>query len=164
MRILGVDPGTNLLGLGLIDEVNHGNGFTLVEMRILDLKKIERKKVGAIILKEVSEFIEEYKPDCMAIEDQFIGINLRSGLKVNEAKMSAILAAQLASLPYYEYSPTTVKKSATGNGNADKEYVATIVCGILEITKKPEYYDVTDALAVAICHANRRYLKEMNYV
>jgi len=153
MKVLGIDPGTNLLGMGIIEEDR--KGMRCVAAGLLDLRKQDRKKVGQVIYQAISFVIAEYHPDALAIEDQFIGVNPRSGLKVNEAKMAAILAAQMAGIPHYEYAPAAVKKSACGCGNADKEYVAKVVCGILKLADRPKYFDVTDALAVAICHLNK---------
>jgi crossover junction endodeoxyribonuclease RuvC len=156
MRILGIDPGTNLLGMAVLEEDrSNSNGIILVASGLLDLRKESRKQVDKIVFSEVRKAIQDWAIEELAIEDQFIGVNPRSGMAVAKAKNAAILAAQMANIPHFEYSPTTVKHSATGAGNADKECVSQIVCSILGIKKKPSHYDETDAMAVAICHLNK---------
>ena len=157
MRILGIDPGTYLMGLAVLEENNRGE-ISLIASGVLDLRKEERKKVDKIIFQSVAQAIKDYSPDAMAIEDQFIGVNPRAGLTIAKAKNAAILAAQMANLPYQEYSPSQVKLAATGQGNATKEAVAVMVCSLLKI-QSPKHFDETDAMAVALCGLNRRMLR-----
>ncbi len=100
----------------------------------------------------VCEVIRQYKPDAFAIEAPFFGKNVQSMLKLGRAQGVAIAAAMQAELSVTEYSPKKVKMSITGNGNADKEQVWKMLQRILNIEEKPQYFDATDALAVAMCH------------
>ena len=149
--ILGIDPGTLLMGYGIIEI--KGTAMTMKEMNVL---KLSGKKDNYIRLqlihKKVAELIEKHKPDEFAIEAPFFGKNIQSMLKLGRAQGVAIAAAISAGLPVTEYSPKKVKQSITGNGNADKEQVWKMLQRLLTLKEVPQYYDATDALAVAVCH------------
>jgi crossover junction endodeoxyribonuclease RuvC len=149
--ILGIDPGTLIMGHGII-AVN-GNSMQLLEMNVLKLsgKKDNYDRLQMIHLQVVS-LIKKYKPHEFAIEAPFFGKNVQSMLKLGRAQGVAIAAAISAGLPVTEYSPRKIKQSITGNGNADKEQVWKMLQHILTIKERPEHFDATDALAVAICH------------
>ncbi len=149
--ILGVDPGTNVMGYGLI-EVN-GSKITVLQYGVLQLKSYSNH---AVKLKKIYDstlrLITEYLPDEMAIEAPFFGTNVQSMLKLGRAQGVAIAAALSRDIPYVEYAPKKIKQSVTGNGNASKEQVAAMLLQILKIKEAPKFLDATDALAVALCH------------
>lgn len=149
--ILGIDPGTNVMGYGLIHQ--KGNKISLVTMGILKLGKYSNH---ALKLKKIFErtlgLIEEYKPDELAIEAPFFGKNVQSMLKLGRAQGVAMAAALYKDLPIFEYSPKKIKQSITGNGNASKEQVAAMLENIVVFDEVPEFLDATDGLAAAVCH------------
>jgi crossover junction endodeoxyribonuclease RuvC len=149
--ILGIDPGTLVMGHGII--AVSGSSMQLLEMNVLKLsgKKDNYDRLQSIYLQIVS-LIKKYKPHEFAIEAPFFGKNVQSMLKLGRAQGVAIAAAISAGLPVTEYSPRKIKQSVTGNGNADKEQVWKMLQHLLTIKQRPEHFDATDALAVAICH------------
>lgn len=153
--ILGIDPGTNIMGYGLI--ACKGNNTSLLTLGVVHLSKFSNQ---AIKLKNIFErtlsLIEEYKPDEFAIEAPFYGENVQSMLKLGRAQGVAMAAALTRSIPIFEYSPRKIKQSITGNGNASKQQVANMLLKLLSITEIPEHLDATDGLAVALCHFNQR--------
>lgn len=149
--ILGIDPGTLIMGYSVIE--SFGTKIILHEMRSLKLSnKIEGYERLHLIYKKVTEIIKEFKPDEFAIEAPFFGKNVQSMLKLGRAQGVAIAAAMQSRLPITEYSPRKVKQSITGNGNAAKEQVWKMLQQILSLKEMPDYFDATDALAVAMCH------------
>jgi crossover junction endodeoxyribonuclease RuvC len=149
--ILGIDPGTIIMGYGLIKVQQ--NKIALLEMGVLKPgnTKDSYKKLQ-LIYNTVSGLIIKYKPDSFAIEAPFFGKNVQSMLKLGRAQGVAIAAAMRHNLDVTEYSPKKVKQSVTGNGNADKEQVMKMLQRILSFTENPKHFDATDALAVAVCH------------
>lgn len=149
--ILGIDPGTNIMGYGLIHQ--QGNKIRLITLGILKLGKYSNH---AIKLKKIFErtmaIIEEHKPDELSIEAPFFGKNVQSMLKLGRAQGVAMAAALYKDLPIFEYSPKKIKQSITGNGNASKEQVAGMLANLVELGDAPEFLDATDALAAAVCH------------
>ena len=149
--ILGVDPGTLLMGYGII-EINSN----VIFMREMSVLKLSGKKDNytrlQLIHKKIEELIDKHQPHQFAIEAPFFGKNVQSMLKLGRAQGVAIAAAISAGLPVTEYSPKKVKQSITGNGNADKEQVWKMLQRMLSLKEIPQYYDATDALAVAVCH------------
>jgi crossover junction endodeoxyribonuclease RuvC len=149
--ILGIDPGTLIMGHGII-AVN-GSTVQLLEMNALKLSgKKDNYERLQLIHQEVVSLIKKYKPHEFAIEAPFFGKNVQSMLKLGRAQGVAIAAAIGAGLPVTEYSPRKIKQSITGNGNADKEQVWKMLQHILILKEKPKHFDATDALAVALCH------------
>ena len=150
--ILGIDPGTLMMGYGIIEIYSNSN-IRLKEMNVLKLsgKKDNHERLQ-LIHQKILCLIEEYQPHEFAIEAPFFGKNVQSMLKLGRAQGVAIAAAMSANLSVTEYSPKKVKQSITGNGNADKEQVWQMLQRILLIDARPKHYDATDALAVAICH------------
>ena len=149
--ILGVDPGTNILGYGLIHIQD--KKMKLIAMGVLRLEKIpdHALKLQKIFNKIVS-LIEEYKPDELSIEAPFFGKNVQSMLKLGRAQGVAIAGALSKNLPIQEYSPKKIKQSITGNGNASKEQVSEMLKTLLNFKETPEFLDATDGLAAAVCH------------
>lgn len=153
--ILGIDPGTNIMGYGLIH--HKGNKIELITLGVLKLggfpdHGIKLKK----IFERTRSLITEYKPDELAIEAPFYGKNVQSMLKLGRAQGVAMAAALSLGIPIFEYSPRKIKQSITGKGNASKEQVAGMLNTLLLIKDPPEYMDATDGLAVAVCHYFQR--------
>jgi crossover junction endodeoxyribonuclease RuvC len=149
--ILGIDPGTVVMGFGII-EVN-GQAIRLLEMGVLKLSaRKDAYERLELIHRKVGELILSFRPTGFAIEAPFFGKNVQSMLKLGRAQGVAIAAAIQHGLPVTEYSPRKIKQSITGNGNADKEQVWKMLCHITPIRETPAYLDASDALAVAICH------------
>jgi crossover junction endodeoxyribonuclease RuvC len=150
--ILGIDPGTIIMGYGLI--AVKGQKLELIEMGVLKLaSKTDAYQRLERIHDKVCSLIRLNKPHEFAIEAPFFGKNVQSMLKLGRAQGVAIAAAMQTGLPIAEYSPKKVKQSITGNGNAGKEQVMSMVQKLLKIKEEPAYLDATDAVAVAICHA-----------
>jgi crossover junction endodeoxyribonuclease RuvC len=149
--ILGFDPGTNIMGYGLIG--CNGKKFELITLGIIHLSKLENH---ALKLQKIHErslaIIDMYHPDEVALEEPFFGKNVQSMLKLGRAQGVAMAAALHRGLPIFEYSPKKVKQSITGNGNASKEQVAGMLQSILNFKELPKFLDATDGVAVALCH------------
>ncbi len=150
-RILGIDPGTNILGFAVI-EVDR-DVIQVLEIGVLHLKehKEQQEKLREIFL-EVQEIIEKYLPGELAIEAPFFGKNVQSMLKLGRAQGVAMAAGMTMGLQITEYSPKKVKQAVTGNGNAAKEQVADMLCRMLAMPSGKLPLDATDALSVAVCH------------
>lgn len=149
--ILGIDPGTLVMGYGLVEA--KGKSLKVLEMGVLKLAKYQDPGDKLqLIYKKVSEIIQAYHPNHVAIEAPFFGKNVQSMLKLGRAQGVAIAAAMQFGLRSEEYSPKKVKQSVTGNGNASKEQVWKMLQSILQIDDRPEFLDATDAVAVALCH------------
>jgi crossover junction endodeoxyribonuclease RuvC len=149
--ILGIDPGTLMMGFAVIKIVK--SKISIAEMDVLKLahKKDIYERLE-IIHTKVCALIAVHAPQSFAIEAPFFGKNVQSMLKLGRAQGVAIAAAMQSKLSVTEYSPRKIKQSITGNGNADKDQVWKMLQTILSIAEKPQYYDATDALAVALCH------------
>ncbi len=149
--ILGIDPGTLIMGYGII-QINR-NEITLLETDVLKLSGIKNifERLHKIQIK-ISAVTAQFKPDVCAIEAPFFGKNVQSMLKLGRAQGVAIAAALAAGIPVFEYSPKKIKQSITGNGNADKEQIWKMLQHYMSFEVKPKYYDATDAIAVALCH------------
>ena len=149
--ILGIDPGTNIMGYGLISVTSRN--AELIALGVIHLSKIDNH---AMKLKTIFEkmilLIDEYHPDELAIEAPFFGKNIQSMLKLGRAQGVAMAAALYRTIPIFEYSPKKIKQSITGSGNASKEQVAAMLQTILKYKETPEYLDATDGLAAALCH------------
>jgi crossover junction endodeoxyribonuclease RuvC len=152
-KILGVDPGTNILGYAVM-EVD-GQKTKIIHFGVIKLKGEEHHmdKLKEIFL-QLQEIIETYLPKHMAIEAPFYGNNIQSMLKLGRAQGVAMAAAITMGLEIHEYSPKKIKQSVTGNGNASKEQVYAMLESILKVKITSQYYDATDALATAYCHFN----------
>ena len=149
--ILGIDPGTTVMGYGLIKVVNNEMEFLLLNE--LDLKKYKDHYLKLkLIFNRTLELIENYHPDELALEAPFFGKNVQSMLKLGRAQGVAMAAGLSRETPIFEYSPKKIKMSITGNGNASKEQVAKMLQNIFNFKKIPKNLDSTDGLAVAVCH------------
>lgn len=149
--ILGVDPGTQLMGFALLNASGNNTQVLLMDVLKLTHHKDIYERLEKIHTK-ITELITLYQPASFAIEAPFFGKNVQSMLKLGRAQGVAIAAAMQGGLAVTEYSPKKVKQSITGNGNADKEQVWHMLKRVLNIEEKPQYFDATDALAVALCH------------
>ena len=162
--ILGIDPGTSIMGYGLIQVKK--TEISLIQLGVLDLKKINSHEMKLKkIFKRTLELIDDYNPNELAVEAPFFGKNVQSMLKLGRAQGVAISAALYRDLPIFEYSPKKIKKSITGNGNSSKEQVAGMLKSLLKITTLPKHLDATDGLAAAVCHVFQRgnITSEKNY-
>ena len=149
--ILGVDPGTNIMGYGVI-EIKDKNPF-LIDMGIVDMRKEKDPyKSLQIIFRQTILLIDRYYPDELAIEAPFFGKNVQSMLKLGRAQGVTIAAALSRDIPIFEYAPRKIKMSITGQGNASKEQVASMLKSILKFPDIPKNLDATDGLAAAVCH------------
>jgi crossover junction endodeoxyribonuclease RuvC len=158
--ILGIDPGTKIMGYALIKIL--GNKIKLLQYGVIKLEKFKDHHLRLKKIQErVTEIIEEYLPDEMAIEAQFYGKNVQAMLKLGRAQGVAIAACLRKNIPVVEYAPKKVKQSITGNGNASKEQVADMIIREMGIKQKEEFYlDATDAIAVAMCHHFQKGINE----
>ena len=149
--ILGIDPGTTIMGFGLIKVIN--KKMELIEMEELKLIKIKDHYVRLkLIFEKTIELIDKYKPDEISIEAPFFGKNVQSMLKLGRAQGVAMAAGLSRQIPVTEYSPKKIKMAITGNGNASKEQVAKMLQNLFSIKELPKNLDSTDGLAAAVCH------------
>lgn len=149
--ILGLDPGTTVMGYGIISV--KGSKIALMQYGVIHLSKytgyeLKLKK----IFERVLNLVEEYHPDEVALEAPFYGKNVQSMLKLGRAQGVAMAAALYREIPITEYAPRKVKQAVTGNGSASKEQVAKMLMTLLGIKELPKLLDATDALAVSVCH------------
>ncbi len=150
--ILGIDPGTNLMGYGII-KVKGKQQVEVVVSGVVDMKKLDNQYLKLQkIFKKTLQIIDQYKPDELAIESQFYGNNIQSMLKLGRAQGVAIAAALERDMPIFEYAPRKIKMSITGTGTASKEQIAILLKNFLTIKSTPRSLDETDALAIAYCH------------
>jgi len=155
MIILGVDPGTLITGYGVIEIVKSG-------ARVLEYDVVKNRSNRSmplrlkLIYSVLTDVINRCHPDEFAIETAFYGKNAQSALKIGHARGVSILAAVNHEIPTTEYSPREVKKAVVGNGAASKEQVQAMIKTLLQLKQTPKFFDATDALAVALCHSQRR--------
>ena len=150
-RILGIDPGTNYTGYGVLEV--EGRAVRAVVMGEIDLHKIaDPYEKLRYIFDSVSRLVKEYKPREVALESPFFGANVQSMLKLGRAQGVAMAAALSRDKEVFEYAPTRIKQAITGSGAASKEQVAAIVKRMLKLEYMPRRLDATDGMAVAMCH------------
>ena len=155
--ILGIDPGTLIMGYSLI--LQKDKQLSLLRMGVLKLKQYDNQALKLKkIFERVLEIIDEYHPDELAIEAPFYGKNVQSMLKLGRAQGVAMAAALYRDIPIFEYSPRKIKQSITGNGAASKEQVAIMLQKIIKFDHLPDFFDATDATAAAVCHYFQRSL------
>lgn len=157
MRVLGIDPGTLRMGVGVIER--EGSRYRLLAFDSVgfrrDLPLADRLKE---IQRAVGGFIERYLPDVVALENVFFGKNVRSLVKMGEARASAMLAAAERKIPVVEYPPARVKQAISGNGRASKTQVQQMVKHLLRLKSAPPV-DAADALATALCHLHTQNVR-----
>jgi crossover junction endodeoxyribonuclease RuvC len=151
MRVMGIDPGSNCTGYGLVEEIKG-------QPRVIHWGAVRTKAKQAfperlkLIYNELVAVIQEFSPDVVAVEDLFFANNVKSALKLGQTRGVTLLAAANQDIAIAEYSPLEVKQSVVGYGRADKIQVQDMVTTLLGLKEKPEPFDASDALAVAICH------------
>ncbi len=161
--ILGIDPGTNILGFGLI-KLNHKK-INLIELDVLILNKIKDHDVRLKnIFDKTSYLIDTFNVDEVAIEAPFFGKNVQSMLKLGRAQGVAIIASIKKNKKVFEYAPKKIKLAVTGSGKSSKNQVSSMLINMLDIKEKPSYFDATDGLAVAVCHALQNNVISKNSV
>jgi crossover junction endodeoxyribonuclease RuvC len=149
--ILGIDPGTTIMGFGLIKVV--GKKMQFLQLNELMLTKYSDHYLKLkLIFERTIELIDTFNPDEIAIEAPFFGKNVQSMLKLGRAQGVAMAAGLSREIPITEYSPKKIKMAVTGNGNASKEQVAKMLQSLLELKELPKNLDSTDGLAAAVCH------------
>lgn len=157
MRVLGIDPGSIICGYGVVEQ--QGRSLALIEYGVVEAAK-QHKTIAMrlrTIFTRLEQVVERTLPDELAIESLFHAKNVASLIKLSHARSAAILPCILRDIPVIEYSPREVKRAVTGNGNASKEQVQFMVRTILNIEETPEFYDATDALAVAVGHTYKAH-------
>ena len=157
MRILGIDPGSQIMGIGVIDA--KGNAAKHVFSESLRLPKGDLPPRLACIFQRLEKVIEKFQPDLMAVEKVFLAKNPQAALTLGHARGAAILAGVNVGLPIHEYSATEIKKTVVGRGRADKSQVQHMVKVLLNI-RAPLGVDESDALACAICHIHQQHAKQ----
>lgn len=149
--ILGIDPGTNVMGYGVI--LIKDSKLSLTQYGVIHLSKYTNQEWKLKkIFERVLNLIDDYMPDEVALEAPFYGKNVQSMLKLGRAQGVAMAAALYREIPISEYAPRKVKQSVTGSGNASKEQVSQMLKTLLHFREDPKLLDATDALAVAVCH------------
>lgn len=155
MRVMGIDPGTRVVGFGIVDRVG-------TRLRAVEFGAIRVDTEAAVparyrqIFERLSATIETHRPREIAIESIFSGKSPRSAIKIGEGRGLALLAAGLCDVPVSEYEATVVKKAVVGTGRGTKKQVQELVRVLLDLEEPPRPYDAADALAIAICHVHRR--------
>ncbi|MFZ9980978.1 MAG: crossover junction endodeoxyribonuclease RuvC [Cyclobacteriaceae bacterium] len=149
--ILGLDPGTGVMGYGII--LVKGSEVSMIQYGVIKLNKLENHELRLKrIFDRVLALVDEFHPDEVALEAPFFGKNIQSMLKLGRAQGVAMAAALHREVPITEYAPRKVKQAVTGNGNASKEQVARMLMSLFRIGELPKLLDATDALGVALCH------------
>ncbi|NUO08851.1 MAG: crossover junction endodeoxyribonuclease RuvC [Candidatus Brocadia sp.] len=153
MRILGIDPGTQIAGYGVIEKI----GSKIVTIDYGSIKASKNQTFSQrlqTIHDKIMDIISKHQPDQMAIEEVFYSKNIKSAIRIGEGRGIVFLCAASANIPITEYAATVIKKAVVGNGNAQKEQVQEMVKIILALPEIPEPRDASDALAIAICHSH----------
>lgn len=151
MKVLGIDPGSETLGWGVVEGEN-------LKYKLVDfgtVKSSPREKFSKRLLKiheGVKAVIEKFEPDVLSIEESFYGVNVNVVMKLGQVRGAVIVLGELSGLEIAEYSPRLVKQTVVGYGNAEKHQVQEMVRVLLRLQKAPEPHDAADALAIAICH------------
>lgn len=153
MRVLGIDPGSETTGWGVVEGDDGGRNYHLIEFGAIRLPSAAAFPSRLLqISRALAEVIDRLRPDSCAIEEVFYATNPKVTLKLGQVRGVALLAAETAALEISEYSPRLVKQTVAGYGNADKQQVQQMVRVLLSLKTIPEPNDAADALAVAICH------------
>lgn len=160
MRVLGIDPGTRVMGYGVVEE----RGDSVVAVEFGALTSQERTPIAerlATIYRDLGDIILQYRPDEVAVEQPFVAKNARSALAIGRAQAVALLAAAMQHTPASEYTPAEIKQSVASYGASSKEQVQEMVRLQLGLSDTPQPKDAADALAVAICHLRRVHLRRI---
>ena len=153
VRVMGVDPGSDTTGYGVID--SDGRSYELVEYAgIRAPARFAFAERLLIISQKLEEVIERLRPRACAVEETFYAVNVKSALKLGHVRGVALVSAARSGVPVFEYSPLEIKSALVGYGRAEKHQVQEMVRILLGLKKPPEPLDASDALATAICHIN----------
>jgi len=153
MIIFGIDPGFAIVGCGIIEKT--GNKYRLIDYDAITTKAgLDLSERLNIIYNEIVKKFEQYKPDCIAMEELFFNTNITTGINVAQARGVLLLAAAQYGKPFYEYTPLQIKQAITGYGRADKKQMQKMVQTLLHLTEIPKPDDAADAVAVALCCGN----------
>lgn len=157
MRILGIDPGTGITGFGVVDAVK--DTYKIIDGGVIRTPAHTPMSERLVTIYEsVNELISEHKPQVLSIEKLFFARNVTTAMTVSQARGVVILAAQLAEMQVYEYTPLQIKQAITGYGKADKNQMQEMIKILLGLNVIPKPDDAADALAAAVCHAmNEKY-------
>src|SRR5438552_13657429 len=159
MRVLGIDPGSQTTGWGVIE--GNGRHYRLVDFGFVRASSGMRFSTRLLKMCDgIEEVIARHIPDTCAIEDAFLATNVKVTLKLGQVRGVAMLVAERAALDIHEYSPRLVKQTVVGHGNAEKFQVQQMVKTLLSLKSVPEPHDAADALAVAICHFHHARVRE----
>lgn len=153
MRILGLDPGLERIGFGLI--TREGSRLTVIDYGLIETPRIDLPTRLRLLHEQVTELIERSNPDALATERLLFSVNRKTAMDVAKALGVLLLAGSQKGLPWAEYTPPEVKQAVVGNGSAEKKQVEFMVTKLLALPKPPKPDDVADALGIAICHAMR---------
>ena len=159
MRVMGIDPGSNCTGFGIVEEIK-GNLNAVHWSSIRSTTKDTFPKRLKRIYNELLIAIEKFSPDIVAVEDLFYATNVKTVIKLAQTRGVALLAAVNSGLQVAEYSPLQIKQSVVGYGRADKNQVQDMVTTLLRLKEKPNPFDASDALATAICHIHHYGLQQ----
>ena len=161
MRVLGIDPGFAITGYGIIDY--EGNKFKLLESGAVTTEAgVSFPLRISKIYDDLTMLINKYNPDALSIEELFFNKNVKTAISVAHGRGAVLIAASKNNIPVYEYTPLQVKQAVVGYGRADKIQVQQMVKAILNLEKVPKLDDITDAMAIAICHAHSaRFAKSL---
>ncbi len=161
MRVLGIDPGSETTGWGVVDGDRNGQRYRLIEFGAIKSSSSATFSSRLLrICRALEEVIERLQPDACAIEEAFYSVNPKVTLKLGQVRGVALLVAERAALQIGEYSPRRVKQTVAGYGNADKQQVQQMVRVLLSLQEVPEPHDAADALAIAICHFHHAGMSE----
>lgn len=153
MRVIGIDPGTGIVGFGVV-ETTQGGRFTMIDAGVIKTpaNQADALRLGTIY-QELTDIIQQAKPDVMSVEKLFFAKNVTTAMSVSQARGVILLCGQQHDLPIFEYTPLQIKQSLTGYGKAEKHQVQEMVRTILKLKVVPKPDDCADALAAAITHA-----------
>jgi crossover junction endodeoxyribonuclease RuvC len=159
MLILGIDPGTSVTGYGILESDGSAHHCLHCGAVKLSCRQPIPQRLLALHQK-IAELIKAYPVEALALEDLFYAVNVKSALRLSQARGVIMLAAAENKIPVFEYSPLEVKNAVVGYGRAEKMQVQQMLCRILGLPEPPEPNDVADALAVAVCHAQSHKVRE----
>ncbi|MDB5163518.1 MAG: Holliday junction resolvase [Candidatus Saccharibacteria bacterium] len=153
MRILGIDPGTGILGFGIIDA--HGAKLELVDAGVIrtPVKQPDAERLFTIY-NELTEIVKEFKPEVLAVEKLFFARNVTTAMSVSQARGIVLLLGQQHGMELHEYTPMQIKQALTGYGKAEKKQIQEMVRVVLKLKEIPKPDDCADALAAAICYSS----------
>ncbi len=155
MKILGIDPGTNIIGYGIVEKNKNSISPVSFSSIIIGQNFTLSKKLE-IIFDGISSIISKFVPDEIAIEELFFSKNIKTAISVSHARGVIMLAAEKSNIPIFEYKPNEIKQAITGYGKAEKIQIQNMVRNILHLEEIPKPDDTADALAIALCHINKQ--------